>query len=232
MVRAITFDAFGTILDTGRDVLIHIARDVCREHRTGLEAEAFLDTWDRHFFGAETEPFLTLAELTEDSLARAFREYGIEADPRPYIDRLESLWLKSKAYPEVRGVLEDLDGFPRAVVSNADDAFLKQILKRNRLRFDAVVTSEAARANKPRPRIFEIALEALRVPPADVVHIGDSLEADIEGASRLGMRTVWVNRAAVHRGPGDPAPDAEVRDLSDLPKVVRDLGPNRPARKT
>jgi 2-haloacid dehalogenase/putative hydrolase of the HAD superfamily len=225
MVRAITFDAFGTVIDTGREVLIEIARDVCREYRSGLEAEAFLDAWDRHFFGASTEPFLTVAELSEDSLARAFQEYGIDADPGPFVDRLEALWLRSKAYPEVLGALEALDGFPRAIVSNADDAFLKQILERNRLRFDAIVTSEAARTYKPRPRIFEIALEALRASPSDVVHVGDSLEADIAGASRLGMRTVWVNRPGVRRGPGDPAPDAEMRDLSDLPRVVHGLGP-------
>ena len=223
MVRAITFDAFGTIIDTGREVLIHIAREVCADHRAGLDPEAFLDTWDRYFFGTDTEQFLTLAEVTEDSLAKALHEYGIEADPRPYIDRLEALWLKAKAYPEVRTVLAALDGIPRAVVSNADDAFLKGILRRNRLTFDVVITSESAQAYKPRPRIFELALNALRIPPADVVHVGDSLEADIAGASRLGMRTVWVNRSGVRRGPGDPTPDVEVRDLSDLPEVVRRL---------
>lgn len=223
MVQGLTFDAFGTIVDTGRDVLVQIARDVCHERRPGLDPIAFLGTWDRHFFGADTEPFLTLSELSEDSLTKAFAEYGIRADPRPYIDRLEGEWLKAKAYPEVRSVLASLDGVPRAVVSNADDEFLKGILLRNGLTFDAVVTSESARAYKPRPRIFELALRALRVPPADVVHVGDSLEADVAGASRLGMRTVWVNRTGIRRGRGDPMPDAEVGNLSALPDILRRL---------
>ena len=154
MVRAITFDAFGTIIDTGRDVLIGIAGQVCDDHRPGLEPEALLATWDRYFFGAETETFLTLAEITEDSLAKAFMEYGIEADPTPYVDRLEALWRQARAYEEVPRVLAALDGVPRAVVSNADHEFLQAILARNGLRFDAVVTSESAQAYKPRPRIF------------------------------------------------------------------------------
>src|SRR2546421_11063555 len=92
MVRAITFDAFGTLIDTGRDVLIRIARSVCDDQRPSLDAEALLATWDRHFFAAETAPFLTLAEITEDSLAKTLREYAIDASPAPYVDRLLALW--------------------------------------------------------------------------------------------------------------------------------------------
>lgn len=223
MVLAITFDAFGTVVDTGRDVLIRIAREVVQDHRHGLDPEAFLETWDRYFFGANYEEFLNLAEVTEDSLARAFQDYGIEAETRPYIEMLEKEWLRAKAYPEVTGVLAALDGVPRAIVSNADDAFLKGILDRNGLTFDAVITSEFARCYKPHPRIFELALDALQVQPARVVHVGDSLEADVAGAARLGMRTVWVNRIGAHRGPGDPRPDAEIHDLTGLPAVVGGL---------
>src|SRR3989442_1879722 len=101
MVRAITFDAFGTIIDTGRDVLIRIARAVCDDHRLALDPEALLATWDRYFFGPEGETFLTLEEITEGSLGKAFREHGIEGDPRPYVDHLVSLWREGEAYPRV-----------------------------------------------------------------------------------------------------------------------------------
>src|SRR3989449_11064353 len=103
MVRAITFDAFGTIIDTGRDVLIRIARAVCDDHQLALDPEALLATWDRYFFGPEGETFLTLEEITEGSLGKAFREHGIEGDPRPYVDDLVSLWREA----------EDLPGEPR-----------------------------------------------------------------------------------------------------------------------
>jgi len=223
MIRAVTFDAFGTLVDTGRDVLIRVARKVVEDHRPSLDPEDLLDTWDRYFFGAETERFLTLREVTEDSLARALAEYRIEADPAPYVEVLDRLWLEAKPYPEVPDVLRALDGVPRAVVSNADDAFLKELLGRNGLAFDAVITSEGARCYKPRPRIFEIALEALRARPEEVLHVGDSLQADVEGAGRLGMRTVWVNRTGVRRTRGDPEPDFEVTDLRGLPGLVRSL---------
>src|SRR5207244_6817487 len=127
--RAITFAAFGTLIDTGRDVLIRIARSVGAEQRPGLDAEALLPTWDRHFFAAETAPFLTLAEITEDSLAKTFREYAIDASPAPYVDRLVALWREAKAYAEVPRVLETPDGVPRAVGYHADHDFLLDVLQ-------------------------------------------------------------------------------------------------------
>src|SRR5438445_528602 len=139
----------------------------------------------------------------------------------------KTLWRQAKPYAEVPRILDALDGVPRAVVSNADHEFLLDILERNALRFDAVITSESAQTYKPRPRIFEAALESLRVRPNDVIHVGDSLVADVEGASRLGMRTVWVNRTALRRGPADPAPDAEARDLNELPAIVERLSRDR-----
>src|SRR5438876_7649329 len=133
MVRAITFDAFGTLIDTGRDVLIRIARSVCEDQRPSLDAEVLLATWDRHFFAAETAPFLTLAEITEDSLGKTFREYGREATPAPYVDWLGDLWREARRYAEVPRLLDALDGIPRAVVSNAAYEIMYAILLRTGL---------------------------------------------------------------------------------------------------
>lgn len=223
MVLAVTFDAFGTIIDTGRDVLIEVCRAAVEDHRPSLSPEGLLEVWDRYFFGAEHERFLTLREVTDDALARAFLDFGIDAETAPYIEMLDRKWSEAKAYPEVREVLRSLDGVPRAIVSNADHAMLTGILGRNGLRFDAVVTSESVQSYKPRPKIFEEALRALALPPGAVVHVGDSLEADVAGAQRLGMRTAWVNRRRDRRGQGDPSPDFEMSDLTPLPRILDGL---------
>src|SRR2546425_12553323 len=130
MVRAITFDAFGTIIDTGRDVLIRIARAVCDDHQLALDPEALLATWDRYFFGPEGETFLTLEEITEGSLGKAFREHGIEGDPRPYVDHLVSLWRGAEAHAGGAAGLAALGGSPRGGGSHADHEVLIDILGR------------------------------------------------------------------------------------------------------
>ena len=227
MIRAVMFDAFGTLIDTGRDVLIHVARAVCQDERPGLPPEKLLERWDRYFFGADYDEFQNLEVTTEDSLAKAMADFGIDAEPRPYVEMLERMWSHARAYPEAAPVLARMDGLPRAVVSNADDAFLKDILRKNGLTFDHVVTSEGVRAYKPRARIFEVALERLRAEPEQVLHVGDSLTADVEGAGRLGIRTVWVNRSGLVRAASDPRPDHEMADLTPLPALLDALGRGR-----
>ncbi len=221
MLRAVTLDAFGTLIDTGRDVLIHVARAVCVDHKPHLAPETLLERWDRYFFGAEQGgEFQNLAATTEDSLARTLADFGIDGETRPYIEMLDRMWANAKPFPETARVLARLDGLPRAVVSNADDAFLKGLLRKNGLTFDHIVTSESVRAYKPRAVIFEVALDRLRAEAGEVVHVGDSLTADVEGAARLGMRTVWVNRMGLVRGATDPKPDFEIPDLTPLPGLL------------
>ena len=67
---------------------------------------------------------------------------------------------------------------------------------------------------KPHPRIFKAALRDLGVTPRRAVMVGDSLEADIEGAQVLGLRTVWRRNGG--RLPGAARPDWTVVQLSDL----------------
>ncbi|MBN4048145.1 HAD hydrolase-like protein, partial [bacterium AH-315-O15] len=61
------------------------------------------------------------------------------------------------------------------------------------------------------PSIFESALELLGVTAAESVMVGDSLPYDIEGARRVGMRGILVQRS----------PDAAVARLPGVP-VIRD----------
>src|SRR5439155_23386616 len=112
---------------------------------------------------------------------------------------------------EVRGCREVLGGALREVESNADDEMLKDILARNGLQFDAILTSEACRSYKPAARIFEAAIRELGVPANAILHVGDSLEADIGGAQRLGMATAWVNRSGEPSKADSPRPNLTVR---------------------
>jgi putative hydrolase of the HAD superfamily len=56
------------------------------------------------------------------------------------------------------------------------------------------VISEEAGVSKPNPRIFHIAAERGRMRLGGAWMVGDSPEADIGGASALGLRSVWVRR--------------------------------------
>jgi putative hydrolase of the HAD superfamily len=58
--------------------------------------------------------------------------------------------------------------------------------------FEAILVSEEAGIKKPDPKIFEMAVEKLKVKPEDCVYIGDHPKNDIEGAGNAGMKTIWM----------------------------------------
>ncbi len=57
---------------------------------------------------------------------------------------------------------------------------------------DFLVTSEEVGVEKPDPRIFEAGLRKLGLQADEVIMIGDSLEKDIHGAEKLGIRAFRV----------------------------------------
>ena len=59
--------------------------------------------------------------------------------------------------------------------------------------FDKVITSESVGVKKPNPIIFNHALKITEASAEKSVMIGDNLEADIEGAQRIGMHTIFFN---------------------------------------
>lgn len=59
--------------------------------------------------------------------------------------------------------------------------------------FKEVVTSEGSNSIKPKKEIFEYALAKTNSAPSKSIMIGDSIEADIQGAINAGLDQVHVN---------------------------------------
>jgi FMN phosphatase YigB (HAD superfamily) len=89
----------------------------------------------------------------------------------------------------------------------------------------SVVISEDLGIRKPRPEIFEEVARVLDLAPNEILHVGDSLEADVAGAGACGMHTVWLTRQvsdpdAKLEAYDGPPPDFALGDLLDLPVLA------------
>ena len=86
--------------------------------------------------------------------------------------------------------------------------------------FGAIVDSAQVGATKPDPRIFQCALDALGVAPADAVFVGDSPTRDMAGARAIGMRHIWLaGEGALGAVPCCPG-DAVVPSLKALEELL------------
>jgi putative hydrolase of the HAD superfamily len=126
--------------------------------------------------------------------------------------------LEFTPYPDAAPALAALrrDGRRLAIVSNWDCSLGDWLGPAGLTRpFDAVVTSAVAGAAKPDPAIFRRALELLGAEASDALHVGDSLENDVEGARAAGIRPVLLARAS------EPPSGVEaIRSLAELPSLV------------
>ncbi len=77
--------------------------------------------------------------------------------------------------------------------------------------FDALVFSSEVGLRKPRIEIFQAAIDMLGADKGQTVHVGDNLEADVEGALAAGLSALHINY-----GEGTPFTHPKVMGAKDL----------------
>ena len=90
--------------------------------------------------------------------------------------------------------------------------------------FDVTVFSAEFGISKPHPSIFQHALDALAVDPKRAWYVGDKPQRDIRGAHAVGMTAILVDSAHAAKVADAPEnrPDLRIRDISELPGVIRE----------
>ncbi|MCE9685965.1 HAD-IA family hydrolase [Shewanella sp. AS16] len=73
---------------------------------------------------------------------------------------------------------------------------------------------------KPHGDMFSLACERLAIAPRELLHIGDSYAADVQGARRGGCQVAWLNPAYARNEPKPPTagqlPQLEIASLDCL----------------
>jgi putative hydrolase of the HAD superfamily len=151
------------------------------------------------------------------------RRLDHDAPWQPLLDDLydafcdEQVW---KVYDDTFSVLDQLQamGVRLAVTSNWDRR-LPQILNALHLseRFEVISVSAIEGVEKPAREIFGRTLAGLDLPPASVLHVGDSPLEDYAGASEAGLRALLIDRKGLFAG----EPYECVSALTEIPQRLR-----------
>jgi putative hydrolase of the HAD superfamily len=130
-----------------------------------------------------------------------------------------------EADPEAIPMLRELQqaGLKLGIVSNTmfpsyaiDDVLLHDGLLEW---FPVRVYSSDVGYMKPDRRIFDIAVQRMRIQPSRTLFVGDRVSKDVRGAARVGMKTALVCRNG-RSGGGRPRPDYLIRRLAELPAIA------------
>jgi putative hydrolase of the HAD superfamily len=225
-ILAITVDALGTLVrmePPAPHLREQLRRIVGVEVSEELAAKAFGDEiayyLEHHLEGSDPE---SLSELRDRCAGVLGKSLGLDHVDLAQIREALLASLHFHAFDDALPALEQLRarGLKLVAASNWDSS-LPDVLARAGIAplLDGVVSSAMVGVTKPAPEVFRAALEIAGAPPERALHVGDSLQNDIEGAGALGMRAVLVAREGV--GPGADAVPV-ISALTELPRLLSD----------
>ena len=229
-ITTVIFDMFNTIAQDGPDLWRQSFVQIIDDQRLDTDPETLRQAWDygsNNFRARRIDPdgpFISYLDGWADAFARAFADLNLQGDPKAASQKsIDDLGTRP-LFPDAPDALSILAQRRRlAVLSNADDSYLHPVVARIPATFAAVVSSEGGRCYKPDARLFRMALSELHANPDECVYVGDKQFEDVKGARGAGMSVVWINRKGEPLNPDLPTPDAEIRDLLELPDVLERL---------
>jgi len=153
------------------------------------------------------------------SLAALFDEFGYAPDKQPaMVEGAFDVFYQQRSQVELfhdaQDCLDQLRQFVRlAAITNGNvDLDIVGI----RHYFDDVQLGTHASPCKPDPFMFNACSDALGVPTAKILHVGDNIEADVGGGQNAGTLTAWYNPSGDEWPQGLPAPTLTLSSLSQL----------------
>ena len=231
-IEAVLVDVGGVLVLPDQDRMagaferagVRVDRDrLDRAHYAGVAALTEFNEGDREVWAAYNRAYArscdTPADALDDVVEHLLNEFATG-----------EVWSRT-----VHGSVDALRrlgalGVRLAIVSNADgnaeqrlaDDAVCQVGPGRGATVEAIFDSTVVGVAKPDPRIFEMALDALAVPAAHAIHVGDTPGADVDGARAAGVRPVLVDPYHFHS-------DLDVERVSSLVDVVELVRTRQPA---
>jgi putative hydrolase of the HAD superfamily len=200
----------------GRSLPIEAVEAMLREVRR--EVDARIPRWVGEDFTLDCDASTRRRALHVDTLLSLAGVKNSDAARAAFFD----LYVGTEfftLYPDVPEALEQLRsaGYKLGIVSNWESR-LPDLCTAHGIAayFDFVVVSEREGFVKPHPHMYRRALELAGVSPEQVVHVGDSLTDDIEGAAAVGIRGILVDRA----GSCGVGYEPRISSLAELEQVL------------
>ncbi|MFD8371559.1 haloacid dehalogenase type II [Streptomyces sp. NPDC059688] len=221
-VEAVVLDVLGTMVDEPGGL-----RTALREAlpAAGEETVERLRTlWQEHVESQQrriadgSRPYADSEVIDREAAERVAGHAGLTDGGA--VDRLATAGQRLEPWTDsVAGLARLAERFPLLGLSNASRAALLRLNCHAGLRWHQALSAQEARAYKPAPQVYRLALDVVGRPPAHVLMVA-AHAWDLRGAQRLGMRTAYVRRPV--GDPPLPSDDFDWRagSLAELAEVL------------
>ena len=213
MNKILTFDCYGTLIDT-----LPFYNEI---GKIGLELgldgkkmiEIFINYEDRLMYG---ENYRKLSDLIYRTLE--YCEFELNCDKiKTEFERLIEKHRELLPFDEVKDTLLTLksNGYKLAILSNSERSIMDYNLKSLEVDLDYVLLSEDLKCYKPQIEFFHQAKKKLNLNKNSHIHIAAGFWWDIVPASSCNWNTIWVNRNN-KKGIKAYLPYTEIKNLDEV----------------
>ena len=217
-VKAIIFDAYGTLFD------VNSAAEKCKG-KIGNKWESFANYWrttqlEYTWLRSLMKRHKDFWQITEDSLDKSMKVFNIDNSMK---NELLSLYKVLSTFPEVNEVLKKLKEkkYKIAILSNGTPSLLNDLVKSNNLDniFDDIFSIEQVGIYKPDAKVYNIPIQKYKIKNYEIVFLSANTW-DISGGGNYGYNAVWVNRNSNVFDNLDYKPKNEIGNLKELLEIV------------
>ena len=217
-VKAIIFDAYGTLFD------VNSAAEKCKD-KIGEKWERFANfwrttqleyTWLRSLMNRHKDFW----QVTEDSLDKSMRTFNIDPSMRNELLDLYKILSPYKEVPETLKTLKEKK-FKLAILSNGTPSLLDELVKSNHLDnlFDDIFSIEQVGVYKPSSRVYDMPIKKYNINKSEVAFLSANTW-DVSGGGNYGYQSIWVNRNNTIFDNLDFEPKYQITDLNKLIQLV------------
>ncbi len=201
-IKDVYFDLDHTLWDFDKNSALTFDI-ILKEENIGLDVQEFLDTyipinidyWARYRNNSISKEDLRIGRLRDsfDVLKVQVSDKVIDSLSNKYIDVLPGF---NHLLQDTKKILSYLKPkYKLHIITNGFEEIQHNKMQNSQIAeyFDTITTSEEAGVKKPHLAIFEKALRKSNAEPENSIMIGDSYEADIEGAQNAGLHVVYFD---------------------------------------
>ncbi len=220
-LRAVAFDAYGTLFDVHS--VAALAEQCFPGHGarlSGLWRSKQLEyTWLRTM----SDRYTPFDAVTRDALRYSARALGLVLAANDE-ERLMAQYASLSAFPENVAALRALRelGVPLAILSNGTQAMLEISSRSAGMRelFDRILSADSVRRYKTHPDVYALATAAFQCEPASIVFVSSN-GWDVAAGAWFGFDAFRVDRSGTPPEELDAGVSATGHSLTDVVEHVR-----------
>jgi 2-haloacid dehalogenase len=218
MIAAFVFDAYGTLFDVHS--IAALADELAPGNGAALSrlwrTKQLEYTWLQSLMTSARFPREDFAAITSHALDYANAALMLRLDANARI-RLQDAYLHLLPFPEAAAALAALAPRPRWILSNGTLGMLEPLARSTGLDtvLDGILSVDQAGVYKPSPRVYQLAVDRLRLPPGEIAFVSSN-GWDAAGAKAFGFTTLWINRDGQPTERHAPAPDFTIASLAEI----------------